>query len=359
MSTLWRYTATRFLTAFAASLVILALVLLVVDMLLNLGDVIEAESSFFGAIGLLLQRTAATYLPYLLPVATFTGVLFSVGQAARHREIVAVKAGGVSPLRAHLPIFALSAAIALLALILNETVALGASGAMNARAGSSIGAVTLRSGSIWYHTGRFIYNIRDPRPEGETAGDVRVFERNEAGRLIRLIHAQEAERIAPHQWRFLGATVRTFDPVDAKKPPLLERADEIVLELAEDRTPHLQQAELIVLPLATLAEYVGAVLADGGNPGRARALLHSRLSVPFLVILFALLALPLGLSVEQTRSLALPALQGVGFLFVFLVLREYSTSFGARGQLSAAVAPWLTLGIFFALGGWRLSRIPQ
>ncbi|MBW2395037.1 MAG: hypothetical protein JRG95_12280, partial [Deltaproteobacteria bacterium] len=53
------------------------------------------------------------------------------------------------------------------------------------------------------------------------------------------------------------------------------------------------------------------------------------------------------------------ALQGVGLLFVFLILREYSASFGARGELSAALAPWLTLLIFFALGGWRLSRVHQ
>ncbi|MCP3985178.1 MAG: YjgP/YjgQ family permease [bacterium] len=359
MPTLWRYTTIRFLTAFAASLLILALVLLVVDMLLNLGDVIEAEKSFTGAFALLIQRTVATYLPYLIPVATFTGVLFSVGQAARNREIVAVKAGGVSPLHALLPIFALSAVIALVAFILNETVTLHAARSMNASTGTSVGDVTLRSGSIWYHTGRYIYNIQDPRPEGETVHNVRVFERDDAGRLIRLIHAKEAERLAPRRWNFKDATVRSFDPIDPKNPPQVERAKEIELELGEDRTPHLQQAELVVLPLGTLAKYVKAVLAEGGNPGRARSLLHSRLTIPFLVILFALLAVPLGMSVEQTRSLAMPALQGVGLLFVFLLLREYSASFGARGALSAALAPWLTLLVFFGLGGWRLSRVPQ
>lgn len=359
MPTLWRYTALRFLTAFAGSLVILALVLLVVDMLLNLGDVIEAESTLLGAIGLLLQRTLATYLPYLIPVATFTGAFFAVGQAARSREIVAVKAGGVSPLRALLPIFAISAGIAVVALALNETITLRAAAAVNTSNGSSVGEVTLRSGTIWYHTGRYIYNIRDPRPESDTVRDVRVFERDEAGRLIRLIHAREAARLAPQEWRFVDATVRTFDPVDAKNPPVVERAEEVVLELGEDRTPHLQAAELAVLPLGTLSDYVSAVLADGGNPGRARALLHSRLTIPFLVLLFALLAIPLGLDVEQTRSLAMPALQGVGMLFVFLLVREYSASFGARGELSAALAPWATLVVFFALGGWRLSRVPQ
>ena len=153
--------------------------------------------------------------------------------------------------------------------------------------------------------------------------------------------------------------MRRFDPVDAVRPPSIERAQDITLELGEDRTPHLQQAELEVLPLPTLASYVGAVLADGGNPGRARALLHRRLTVPFLVLLFAILAVPLACSVEQTRSLALPALQGLGLLFLFPLTREYSAGFGARGELAAAVAPWLTLVLFFAFGSWRLTRVPQ
>jgi lipopolysaccharide export system permease protein len=346
--------------AFTGSILILALVLLVVDMLLNLGDVLEAESTIGGAILVLLQRSAATYLPYLIPVATFTGAFFAVGQAARSSELVAIKAGGISPLGALLPVFAVSVLIALFALVLNETVTLRAATALHAgRGGGSLGEVTLRSGTIWYHTGRFIYNIRDPQPGSNTVRDVRVFERDEAGRLVRLVAAEEATRLAPHQWSFKGATVRRFDAEQAKQPPTLERAEEVTLELGEDRTPHLQQAELVVLPLGTLSDYVSAVLADGGNPGRARALLHSRLTIPFLVILFALLAVPLGLSVEQTRSLALPALQGVGLLFVFLLVREYGASFGARGELSAALAPWLTLVVFFAFGGWRLSRVPQ
>ena len=356
MPTLWRYTALSFLRAFAASLLILALVLLVVDMLLNLGDVLQAESSIWGAISVLIQRTAVTYLPYLIPVATFTGAFFSVGAAARSNEMLAIKAGGVSPLRAVMPIFAVSALIALVSLFLNETVTLRAAAALR---GSSLGEVTLRSGAIWYHTGRYIYNIRDPQPDGDVVKDVRVFERDANGRLVRLIAAGEASRLAPHQWTFHNATVRRFDPIDAKNPATIERAREITLELPEDRTPHLQQAELVTLPLATLAEYVGDVLSEGGNPGRARALLHSRLTIPFLVLLFAMLAVPLALMVEQTKSLAMPALQGVAVIFIFLILREYSASFGARGVLSAALAPWMTLGVFFAYGGWRLSRVHQ
>ncbi|GAG09697.1 unnamed protein product, partial [marine sediment metagenome] len=178
MTTLWRYIAVRFLRSFLGSVAILALVVLVVDMLLNLEDILEAEDTLLGAIQILLMRTASLYLPYLLPFATFTGAFLSLGLAARSREILAMKAGGISPLRAVLPVFLWSVAISLVALILNETVTVPASSSLNEQLGVRGGEIYLRSGTIWYHTGRFIYNIRNPDPRNDTVRDIRVFERN-------------------------------------------------------------------------------------------------------------------------------------------------------------------------------------
>ena len=76
-------------------------------------------------------------------------------------------------------------------------------------------------------------------------------------------------------------------------------------------------------------------------------------------LLFAVLAVPLGLSVERTRSLALPALQGVGILFAFVCFREYGSGLSTQGPLAAALVPWLVITLFFAFGAWRLTRVPQ
>jgi lipopolysaccharide export system permease protein len=357
--TLWRYVGARFLSALVGSLVTLTLVLLVVDMLLNLDEILEAEQTLAGALRFLFTRTAALYLPYLIPVATFTGAFVCVGQAARAREVVAMKAGGISPLRAVIPVFVLAAVAAVLALLLSETVTVRASAALSALRGASRGDVSLRSGTIWYHTGRFIYNIRNPDPRSEQVGDIRVLERDEAGRLVRLIHARSAQRLEPRRWLFHDATVREFDPQEAALPPRIERAAELELELAEDRSPRLSTAELAGLPLWTLAAYVHAVRSDRGDPGPAGELLHQRLTVPFLVLLFALIAVPLGLRVEQTRSLSLPALEGVIVLFLFLSLREYGTSLAPEAGLSAAAALWGIVGLFSGYGTWQLLRAPQ
>jgi len=351
VSTLSRYVVSRFASAFVGSLLILALAVVVVDMLLNLDEVLQSEESFSGALRFLWLRLAAIYLPYLIPVATFTGALFSVGVLARNREIVAIKAGGVAPLVALIPVFSASAAIAILALLANEVVTVRALSTLAERSGATSGQVELRGGTIWYHTGRYIYNIRSPDPRGDSVRDIRVLERDDEGRLVRLIQAARAERLAPNEWRFEGATVRLFDPGRPDAAPKVERSAEVTLRLEEERHPRLLQAEISALPIWSLARYV----RESPQDANARAVLHQRLTAPLLVLLFALLALPLGLEVERTRSLALPALQGVLVLFAFLLAREYGASFTA-GSAAGALAPWLVVTAFAAFGGARLAR---
>lgn len=357
--TLWRYISARFLRSFLGSLVILALVVVIVDTLLNLEDVLETTDTLWGAIQILLMRTASLYLAYLIPFAVFAGVFLSLGIAARSREILAMKAGGVSPLRAVLPVFFWAVPISVAALILNETVTVPASSSLNKRLGIRAGEIYLGSGTIWYHTGRFIYNIRSPDAKEETVRDIHVFERNEAGRLVRLIRAEEARREAPGVWQFRGATVRHFDPAVPDAPPSVEHSPEITLELAEDRSPRLLRAELATLPIGTLVRHVIAVRASGDRAPGAEALLSQRLAIPLMVILFALLAVPLSLRVEQTQNIALPAVQAALVLFLFLTVREYAPRFANPGSPAASLAPWFALTLFFAFGAWRLARVPR
>jgi LPS export ABC transporter permease LptG len=357
--TLWRYLGTRFLWAFVSSAVILALTVLVVDMLLNLDDILETQETLAGAVEFLLVRAGSIYLPYLVPAATFTGAFISIGLAARSREILAVKAGGIAPLRALVPVFALACLLTVVALALGETLTVRANAAMSRHAGSELGDISLRSGTIWYHTGRFVYNIRDPNPDEESVSDIHVYERDEAGRLVRVIVAEQAVRLEPGRWQFRNATVRDFDPGRRHAPPRVERSPDLELVLAEDRSPRLLQAELASLPVWTLASYVGTVLRAGGDPGPAREALHERLTTPLLVLVFALLAVPLGLAVEQTRSLALPALQGVILLFLLLSMREYGGALAPAFTVPGVAVPWVVVGLFSAYGAWRLARIPR
>ncbi len=355
--TLWRYYSGRFLGAFLASLVILALLVLVVDMLLNLGDVLENQKSLADALRVLVFRCAAQYLAYLVPVATFAGAFFSVGRAARNHEVLAVRAGGISPLRAFAPLLWIALLLAAGSLWLNEAVGVAAARSLNRLTDGPSDRLVLRSGVIWHHSGRVIYRGKREDPARERLADVSVFERDASGRLVRTVHAASAERISATQWRFQRASVRRFTPGDASAPPRLERFDDVELQLATGIDLRPDVRELDAVPLPVLREYVAAIEDSGSDPGAARSVLHARLSMPTLAFVFAVFAIPLALGVERTRTLARPALYGIGFLMAFILAREYSMGIALRADESSPLVSWGVVLVFTSIGAVQLARV--
>jgi len=358
LNTLWRHYAGRFTRAFSASLLILTLLVIGVDMLLGFDEIPSDERSFAAIAFRIGLRTLAQYLVYLVPAASFSAAFVTVAQGARAREIVALKAGGVNPLVALVPVFGASLLAGLALALLQETAGVRAAAILASRSGVTRGEVT-RSGAIWYSAGRVLYSAREADPEGERVADIQVLERDERGHLLRQIHAERAVRLSPQQWRFENAVVRTFEPNDPATPPHFERGAELTLELATPRTPSLHPEELASLTLPTLGAYVSAVLAAGGRPGPARFAFHQRASAPALTLLFAMLAVPLALSIETTSALAARALQGVLWVALFLFLRDAAGGVVNTGGSSAVSLPWAIVATFFLLAGVRLIRSPR
>jgi len=358
MKTLWRHYAARFARAFAGSLLILTLLVIAVDTLLELDELSGDEHTFTAIAYRIALRTLAQYMVYLVPAATFCAAFLTVAQGARAREIVALKAGGVNPLVALGPVFggALLAGIALS--FLHETAGVRAAGELAALDGASRGEIT-HSGAIWYNAGRVIYSARESDPEGERVADIQVLERDGQGHLLRQILAERAVRVSPQVWRFENAVVRTFEPDAPTTPPRFERGKELTLQLAADRTPRLHPEELAALSLPTLGDYVSAVLSAGGSPGPARFLFHQRASAPALAFLFALLAVPLALSIESTGALARRALQGVLWIGLFLFLRDAAGSVASQGGNAAVWLPWALVVSFLGIATFRLARSPR
>ncbi len=356
MFTVWRHFAARFGGAFLASFAILALLLFAVDAMLHLASLAEQADSFAAALRLSLERSAATYAEYLIPIASFVAAFWCAGGATLHREILALRAGGISPRVALAPLLVLAVGLAALHFAAIERVSVRAAGALAARESPDGGDVRVRAGGVWYHAGRVVYSAGEVN-RGGLVREIRVYERDAAGRLVRTITAARARRLAPQRWEFVDARIREIDPSARAEAPRERREARAALALASDRSPHLRRNELAGLPLATLRRYVAARTAGGTDAGDARIVLHNRLSGPPVVVVFALLAIPLALRSEGRRSLARAALQGAALLVAFLLARDMGSTFAARSPDLAVAFPWLTLGAYAALGVVLLARV--
>jgi LPS export ABC transporter permease LptG len=352
-----RYLLARFVVTFAAVLAILALLVAVVELLADFGDVVRSSGGFADALLFVALRIPYKHLPLLIPMAAFAAAFLSVGTAARAYEILAMKAGGISPLRVLAPMVCAAAVISGLALLVNETLAVRAHDAQRRRAVGEDSELTFRRGSLWYHKGDTIYNVRDADPATRVLRDVAIFELDDRGRLVRSIEAAQATIGADGHWDLTDAVLRAFEPDAPAAAPRYERVAATQVDLPEETA--LLDADVGGLSIRELREY-----RAGREPGdtttlRAEVLLHERLSGPLASLLFVMLAVPLALRVERTRSLAVPALQGVIAIFAFIMVREYGGTLAAEGVTSAAATPWVILAGFLAFGAIELWRVPR
>jgi len=351
-----RYLLIRFTVIFATVLAALVLIVGVVELLADFGDVMRSSGGFTDALILVALRIPSKHLPLLIPIAAFASAFLAVGTAARACEILAMKAGGVSPLRVLVPVLCAAAVISALGLLVNETLAVRAHEAERRHVGGDESELTFRRGSFWYHKGDTIYNVRNADPATGVLSDVAIFELDARGRLRRSIQAAEATIGSDGRWALADAVLRDFDPADPAAAPRYQRLAHTELALPEEKA--LLHAGVTGLSIRELREFRDQSPGDAESL-RAEALLHERVTGPMASFVFVLLAVPLGLRVERTRSLALPALQGVVAVFLFFTVRDYGGTLATQGVTSAIATPWVILAGFAtygALAWWRAPR---
>jgi lipopolysaccharide export system permease protein len=159
-----------------------------------------------------------------------------------------------------------------------------------------------------------------------------------------------------HHWFFEEATIYHFDPDFPAAPARVEHLINLRQTIADESEAALMAADADTLPLRTLLEYIEA-RPSAERVRRLRADLHERLAEPLVTLLFALLAVPIGLRAEESKNLALPAVYGIVTVAAFYLLRGTTATLASEGVLSATLAPWSLLGIFTLWGSWTLLRV--
>ncbi len=356
MRILSRYFVLGYLTYYAAILIVSILVVAIVEMMVNFDHVIEYGAGIMGAASYLFLRLPSYYLPFLLPVGSFGAAFLCLGLPARALEILAARTSGIAPLRLAAPVLATATVFAVLALYLNETVVLRA--AQRVDRGSEGGELFQSRGEFWYQRGNTLFNIKAADRDTRTLQGVAIYERDAAGRLVRSVQAEVAHIQPDHRWRLENALFRDFPTGEPEAAPRTEARESAFFEFGSSADLALLGADPRELSLPRLRAYIHAVDSEGRDTRRFRSLFHARLVDPFSVLLFAVLATPLGFSVERARSLGAAVLQGIALLGGYYGLQTTASVIGAGGfGPAASVAPWLVLGAFSAFGAWRLARM--
>ena len=357
LKTLDRYLLREWLRILLLAELGFPLVVIIIDITDKLGSYL--------ARGLTRGAVALSYLYYLpeimflvLPAAVLFATVFTVGPLARHSELTAAKASGMSFHRLVRPLFVAAAAVVLFGIIIGDVAPVG-----TLRRGELLGerpvhTTSLRYNFVYRADRGWVYAIRSLDTGAGQMQDV-IMEREGSGPEYPTIEvAASSATYRPkgvgRGWtlrrgavRYLqgaaGETAFTFDSLRIRD--LRERPIDL---LAEPKAPEEMR-------FFELGRYIDALARSGSDTKKLRVERALKLAVPFTCIVVAVFGAPLAISGPRTGT-AWGVAVSLGTTFVLLLLVQLTKAIGAGGVLPPLLAAWTPNLLFGGAAAWLLRK---
>jgi lipopolysaccharide export system permease protein len=338
---------------FFRSLVVVTLAVIVLVVAINL---IEKLRDFVDH-NVAAKDIALYYLYYsgwavksFLPIFVFLAGLFTVGVMARHNEIRATKAGGISIFRFSLPLLVVSLLLGGAHFYYNEFIFPPANKRMvelkefTIQQRSKHSVINRRnlyrqvSDSVYYVID--LYSVPDRIGRG-----VKLYLRrkNTLGDFI----AASEMRFNKGGWTLYdgsyrkqtdsGETFATFDSLPA--PLITDRPDDLERRLGAPADMSYEE----------LKYYINLMKRTGGPYLAELVELKSKISFPLTSFVVMILCVPLAARRRQS-GMAGSLAGAAGLILLYFVSYKVTKSLGAHGEIPPNLAAWGVNGLFFVVG---------
>ncbi len=314
------------------------------------------------------------FLVFVLPIALLLAVLYALTNHARHNEITAIRAAGVSLWRLSLPYFLVSFLCSLSLFAMNELwlpdslnkaerilqrhqpVAPGAAGPGRVR---NLGFTNAREHRVW-QIGTYHLNT------GEMVNPQVIWTRPDGSRLW-----LKADRATPTNggWNFINP--REFQ--EAAEPGAIplpvvqtnrvvtmaftETPDQIRSEIKLSNSLTLHSAKKADIPISEIYHYLRLhPLPSRTDAAWLYTKMHGRLAAPWTCMVVVLIALPFA-AASGRRNLFVGVASSIVICFVYFVLQQLGLALGTGMYLEPWLAAWLPNLVFAAAGLWMAARV--
>jgi lipopolysaccharide export system permease protein len=341
---LWRYVALEYLKAFAASLVAVTAIYLVVDFV--------DRARIYSGPG--WQAAAATLYGYktltvgyqLAPAALLLAAGVALAGVRRRGEYVALRALAMGPWSLYLPVAATGLLIAS-GLVLADELVIG-------RAGRHVDEISAHRFRVygdwrtyfgrnpWFHGNRYIYHLRSS--DGDAAfNDVTLFALSEDFRLSQRIDARRMTSAGGKSWTLVDGAARELSGMEAR----VETFGERTLQLDEDPEAfRIAQGRPEQMPFSEVRRQI-SLRSKVGLPSQVYQLaLHNKLAYPLGGIPGAMLSGALCLRPGRRGYLTAALAEGFFLIVVFWAVLVMCKAAVIAGGLSPALAAWIPSALF-------------
>ena len=344
------------------------------DLFITLGDFRKRMLSA-GDIAEYYLVVMPDFLVIVLPIALLLSLLYALTNHARHNEITAIRAAGVSMWRLSLPYLGVGLVGSMVLLAINELWAPGSDDIAQVirdrhlpemvRTARSTEVRNLcfdnsRDGRIW-RIG--VYNSQT----GEMFEPIVSWTVQDGSKPWQLY----AERAVPTNGTWTFYNVREFreigqtdlPPVPFAQtnvltmPEFTETPEEINSEIKISASLSLHAARKADVPILELLHYLR--LHPNPSPSDAAWLhtkLQGRLAAPWTCLVVVLIAIPFG-AAGGRRNVYVGVASSIVICFVYFVLLQVGLALGTSGSLPPWVAAWFPNISFGLTGLWFTARV--
>jgi lipopolysaccharide export system permease protein len=349
-STLSRYLLEQNLFYLLTCLAVGVCLYLLSDLFDRLDDFLEAGAGLSAMLTYFLVKTPLI-LSQILPAVFLLSVGVQLSLMARSRELLALRAGGLS--------FSVLAKFFIVYSLVWCAVQFGFSqyaGVYGHRAAREIWTVQVHDrqedskeiGNVWFKEGDLVVEVDRAIPGQAVAYGITVYEMAKDRRSIwRMIKARSAS-IEAGDWSLRGVTIidtRTFEEQGREEYPLaLEQNLKSFTVVDRDLEP-------ASLPLWQLSGLIKRLEASGSNVEGLRTAWHMNWAFSCSILALCLVALALA---TVTRNIYLNVVLGLLATFFYYGLFLLGVSSGQKGLMPPMLAAWFGNIVMILLAGGRL-----
>jgi lipopolysaccharide export system permease protein len=355
MTLLRTYIVLAVLRGVATVMAVLITVTCVIEFVGQLNDVGTGDYGLQAAliyIGLRVPRTVFT----TLPIGALIGALLSLGNLAVHRELIVMRASGVSSLQLLSAVGLAGLVLAVLMVLLGESVAPSLSAyASEMRTRAMHEEIAVGDGqATWLRDGDRIVALRRQAGDLGYGGGVLLFDLGPNQSLKQVARADSADLDATNRWVLSNYSETSFEEGGAAVRAGRESSEahglnSDLLELSVVR------ADLLDTP--SLVRYISYLRANSLDAHRYLVAYWSRLASVFSVVVTTVLALPFVFGGLRSAGAGARLLVGLLIGLSYYVAGQVLTSGGEVYRLDPLVIAWAPTALLVLVTGIAFTRI--
>lgn len=356
--TLTLYLAKLFVTRVLAVLVMLVLVLQMLDLLSESGDILavkgNGEAQLWFYVSLRFPQLVARFLPYSVLLAT----LLTFWPLNQNSEVVAMRAAGLSAHQILAPLMLTSVAVALVSFAFNERVVTRATATMKAWQAADWGPIPKEAGTrsnVYLRDGDNILMAGSLSGTGNAIRmeNVTWYKRDPSTMVTAEIHAPRATFAAPG-WKLEQAT--EFDVARTASRPLG------TLVVAPSVTPEqvmISSVDADGQSIFELTRSIESLRAAGRRTAELDGKWWHKISGPLSALLMPLLGSVAAFGLARSGQLLIRGVIGAALGFGYFVIDNAALAIGNFGGYPPLIAAWTPFLLFALVGETVLIRTEE